>query len=60
MTPTAKTSRGPHERRDLQATELLDQTLAVLGTEFGRSLRINDNDGWVHHNPVSPIPLCFR
>ena len=30
---------------DLQAKGLLDQTLGVLGTEFGRTPRINDNDG---------------
>ena len=29
----------------LQAKELLDQTLVVLGTEFGRTPGINDNDG---------------
>ena len=30
---------------DLQAEGLLDQTMVVLGTEFGRTPRINDNDG---------------
>ena len=30
---------------DLLAKGLLNQTLLVLGTEFGRTLRINDNDG---------------
>ena len=31
-----------------QAKGLLDQTLVVLGTEFGRMPRINDNDGRDH------------
>ena len=35
---------------DLQAKGLLDQTLVVLGTEFGRTPRINDADGRDHHN----------
>ena len=30
---------------DLQAKLLLDQTLVVLGTEFGRTRRMNDGDG---------------
>ena len=30
---------------DRQAKRLLGQTLVVLGTEFGYTLRINDNDG---------------
>ena len=30
---------------DLQAKGLLDQTLVVLGAEFGRTPRINDDDG---------------
>ena len=30
---------------DLHAKELLDPTLVVLGTEFGRTRHINDNDG---------------
>ncbi len=30
---------------DLQAKGLLHQTLVVLGSEFGRTPRINDNDG---------------
>ena len=29
----------------LHAKRLLDQTLVVLGTEFARTTRINDNDG---------------
>ncbi len=33
---------------DLHAKELLDQTLVVLGTEFGRTPRINNNDGRGH------------
>ncbi len=33
---------------DLQTKGLLDQTLVVLGTEFGRTPRINDNDGRDH------------
>ncbi len=35
---------------DLQAKGLLDQTLVVLGTEFGPKPWINDNDGRDHHN----------
>ncbi len=35
---------------DLQAKGLLAQTLVVLGTEFGRTSRINDNDGRDHHS----------
>ena len=35
---------------DLPAKGLLDQTLVVLGTEFSRAPRINDNDGREHHN----------
>ncbi len=35
---------------DLQAKRLLGQTLVVLGTEFGRTPRINGNDGRDHHN----------
>ena len=34
----------------LYAKELLDQTLVVLGAEFGRTPRINGNDGRDHHN----------
>ncbi len=30
--------------------EPLDQTLVVLGTEFGRTPRINGDDGWDHRN----------
>ena len=37
---------------DLQAKGLLGQTLLVVGTEFGRTSRINDNDGWEHHDKV--------
>ena len=33
---------------DLHAKGLLDQTLGVLGAEFGRTTRINDNDGRNH------------
>ena len=33
---------------DLHAKELLDPTLVVLGTEFGRTRHINDNDGRDH------------
>ena len=29
---------------------LLDQALVVLGTHFGRTPRINDNDGREHHS----------
>jgi uncharacterized protein (DUF1501 family) len=35
---------------NLQAKGLLDQTLVVLGTEFGRRHRRNENDGRDHHN----------
>ena len=35
---------------DIQTKGLLDKTLVVLGTEFGRTPRINDNDGWDHHD----------
>ena len=31
---------------NLQAMGLLSETLVVLGTEFGRTPRINCNDGW--------------
>ena len=31
---------------ELQAKGLLNQTLVVLGTEFGRTPKINDDDGW--------------
>ena len=34
---------------ELHSKGLLDQTLMVLGTEFGCKLRINDNDGRDHH-----------
>ena len=35
---------------DLHAKGLLAQTLVVLGTEFGRTPRINDNDGRDDHS----------
>ena len=35
---------------DLPAKGLLEQTLEVLGTEFGRTPRINDNDGRDSHD----------
>ncbi len=35
---------------DLQAKGLLDQTLVVLGTEFGCTPKINGNNGRDHHN----------
>lgn len=38
---------------DLQQTGLLDSTLVVMTTEFGRTPNINVNDGRDHH------PLCF-
>jgi len=38
---------------DLQATGLLDETLIVMTTEFGRTPTINANAGRDHH------PLCF-
>ena len=34
---------------DLQAKGLLDQALMVLGSEFGRTPRTNDNDRRNHH-----------
>jgi len=34
---------------DLQQKGLLDETLVVIGTEFGRKPRINDNAGRDHH-----------
>ena len=37
---------------DLHTKGLLDQTLVVLGTEFGRTPRINDHDGREHDNEV--------
>ena len=37
---------------DLQSKGLLDQTLVVVGTEFGRNPRINDNDGRDEHDQV--------
>lgn len=38
---------------DLEARGLLDETLVVLATEFGRTPRINGNTGRDHH------PRCF-
>ena len=35
---------------DLHDKGLLDQTLVVLASEFGRMSRINDNDGRGHQN----------
>ena len=35
---------------ELQVKGLLDQTLVVLGTEFGRTPKINGNNGRDHHN----------
>ena len=35
---------------DLQSKGLLDQMLVVLGSEFVRTPRINDNDGRDHHD----------
>ncbi len=37
-------------RADLQAKGPLHQTPVVLDTEFGRTPRINDSDGWDHDN----------
>ena len=45
MREAATTSRA-----DLQAKGLLDQTLVVVGTEFGRTPRIDGNDGWGFRN----------
>ena len=33
---------------DLQTKRLVDQTPVVLGAEFGRTSRSNDNGGWDH------------
>ncbi len=42
---------------DLQAKGLLDQRLAILGTEFVRTPRINDNDGRDHDDgAVTHVP----
>ena len=38
---------------DLNTKGLLDQTLVVLGGEFGRTSRINDNDGRDHDHKAS-------
>ena len=43
---------------DLQAKGLLDQTLVVLATEFGRTPQINDNDGRDRHNKASTCMLA--
>jgi uncharacterized protein (DUF1501 family) len=37
---------------DLQDKGLLDSTLVVLGSEFGRTPRINENDGRDHYPKV--------
>ncbi|MBE7496710.1 MAG: DUF1501 domain-containing protein [Verrucomicrobiaceae bacterium] len=37
--------------QDLQARGLLQETLVVLATEFGRTPEINQNDGRDHHAP---------
>ncbi len=42
---------------DLHAKDLLDQTLVVLPTEFGRTSRIYDNDGRDHQHKVSTCLL---
>ena len=42
---------------DLQAKGLLDQTLVVLGTEFGRAPRINGDDGRDHDEEVAACQL---
>ena len=49
--PTAGDSPGPGDDRPARRPPpkgLPDQTLVVLGAEFGRMLRINDNDGREH------------
>jgi uncharacterized protein (DUF1501 family) len=45
---------------DLQVEGLLDQTLVALGTEFGRTLRINDNDGRNYHEEAVAWLLSGR
>ena len=49
LEPTKAMIPSPALLSDLQAKGLLDQTLVVLDTEFGRS-RIEENDGWDHHS----------
>jgi hypothetical protein len=44
--------------RDLQATGLLQETLVVLATEFGRTPTINENAGRDHHPGVFSGLLC--
>ena len=67
-TPTDNFEGTPRQATDLaqamsalladpQARRLLHQTLVVLCTEFGRTPRINDNDGRDHHNkPFKCLP----
>ena len=47
---------------DLQSKGLLGKTLVVLGTEFGLTSRINDNDGLDEHDSVSCLLVgaCVR
>lgn len=44
--------------RDLESKGLLDQTLIVLATEFGRTPDINENAGRDHHPGVFSGLLC--
>ena len=37
---------------DLQTKGLPDQTLVILGSEFGRTPRMNDKDGKYHDGEV--------
>lgn len=53
LTLSDNTLKGPHQEgekgvgllKDLEVKGLLDSTLVVLGTEFGRSPKINSNAG---------------
>ena len=45
---------------DLHAKGLLGQTLVVLGTEFGRTPWINDNDGRDHDDETFTCLLASR
>ena len=41
--------------QDLKATGLLDSTLVVLGSEFGRTPKINENSGRDHYPVFSTV-----
>ena len=50
--------------RELQGKALLDQTLVVLGTEFGRTREVDDNDGRevqvLARAPGTPTPTTSK